>query len=161
MTIRHPALDAVEAALEQGDLYEGLRVLARRTPHRFTGMYRYAGDMLRNVALIDKFAPELRQGGDVTMGDAYCGMVRDLDLRDGFAFGDASCDARFARKGGSPVMSYCGVMVRTPSGEPFGTLCHFDLLPCDVPFHDLDLLHAAAPHFLAAVVAGGLAPTPS
>jgi hypothetical protein len=31
-----------------------------------------------------------------------------------------------------------------PSCAPYGTLCHFDLVPCDVPVPELAMMEAAA-----------------
>ena len=40
--------------------------------------------------------------------------------------------------------SYCGVLLWTASGTAFGTLCHFDVVPCDVPSQEIALMEAAA-----------------
>jgi hypothetical protein len=129
--------------LESKGLHEGLRLLNNRTPHRFTGIYRYDGDMLRNLHLVDALTPELRTGADVPMGDAYCAIVGDT--REPLVFEDARRDVRFTHKERSPVVCYCGVLLRDERGEPFGTLCHYDVMPCEAPTHDIPLLEAAAP----------------
>jgi len=43
------------------------------------------------------------------------------------------------------VLSYYGVLLRHAEGWPFGTLCHFDLMPCTIPVNELPLMEAAAP----------------
>lgn len=145
-----------EATLDSAGVHAALVFLNKRTSHRFTGIYRYDGEMLRNVALVDKFAPDARTGGDVTMGDAYCALVRDADLGDELVFEDAADDPRFEPKPGSPVVSYCGVLLRDEAGKPFGTLCHYDVRRCQAPSHDTALLHAAGPRLLERLRTNGL-----
>jgi hypothetical protein len=67
-------LAAFRVALRDG-LHTALRYLNSRTPHRFTGVYRYDGEVLRNMALFDRSAPETQRGIDIPMADAYCANV--------------------------------------------------------------------------------------
>lgn len=146
---RTPAIDEFERTLDQQGVHAALRFLNARAPHRFTGIYRYDGDVLRNVGLVDKYEPALRTGDDVKMCDAYCALVRDLKVVGGLEFVDASDDPRLAHKPDSPVVSYGGVLIHDEDGAAFGTLCHFDVKRCEAPFHDVDLLQAAAPMLFA------------
>ena len=138
-----PELDEVLKFLESGGVHEALRYLNSRTPHRFSGIYRYDGEILRNEALFDRDAPGLRRGDDVAMVDAYCAIVGQSQQP--LEFGDIPTDKRIAVKTG-PVVSYCGVLIRSEDGAPFGTLCHFDPLPCQVRSSDIPLPEAIAPH---------------
>ncbi len=56
-------------------LHAALGYLNSRTPHRFTGIYRYDQDMVRNVALFDRFDHSLTKGTDVPRTSAYCTIV--------------------------------------------------------------------------------------
>ena len=125
-----------------------LRFLNDRTPHRFTGMYRYDGDMLRNISLFDRYAPETVRGDDIALDDAYCSVVKETG--EFLAFDDARTDGRFPYTPQSPVMSYCGVLLRDANGNPFGALCHFDPEPCQPRISDVPLLEAAGPLLVAA-----------
>ena len=58
---------------------------------------------------------------------------------------DASCDPRFSHKPGSAVVSYCGALIRDRNGNPFGTLCHFDVLRCEPNPSELVFLDEVAP----------------
>ena len=49
------------------------------------------------------------------------------------------------------MASYCGVLLRDSEGAPFGTLCHFDLVPCEVPASEMPLMEAAAIELMAAM----------
>ena len=124
-------------------LHDGLRFLNARTPHRYTGIYRYDGDMLRNVYLYDQFSPSVCKGADVKMVDAYCALVGQRQATVEFA--DINAEKSIAVKADSPVVSYSGALIRDDHGEPFGTLCHFDTKPSQARMSDVPLLEAIAP----------------
>ena len=128
-----------------------LRFLNGRTPHRFTGVYRYDGAMLRNMALYDRSNPELLRGIDIPLCDAYCSNVRRS--REPLEFDDAKNDSRFPYLPGSPVVCYSGVLISMPDGTPYGTLCHYDIKSCESRKSDIPLLQACAPRILAALQA--------
>lgn len=136
------ALAELTDVLEEGGVHAALRYLNSRTPHRFTGVYRYDGAMLRNECLFDRHAPEALRGDDVAAEDAYCSMLSGR--AEPLEFADVANDADVAVKPGSPVISYCGALITTPEGEPFGSLCHFDFLPCQSRTSDAPLLEQAA-----------------
>jgi hypothetical protein len=131
----------VRKALEGEGVPAALRLLNARTPHRFTGVFRFDGDMLRNVFLVDRYDPVSTHGQDVPLADSYCGIVgaqlAPLEIL------DIQSDGRFVAKPG-PVVSYCGVMIRSEEGKPYGTLCHFDVKPCQQRSSDIPLLQEAA-----------------
>lgn len=130
-------------ALREGGLQAGLAWLNGRTPYRFTGMYRYDGDTLRNVALFDRWTPDARQGADAPMAETFCAILRDsgewLEVDDG------PNDARFPWMRDNAVVCYCGALLRDEQGQPWGTVCHFDLQRCQPVRGEVDLLLAAAP----------------
>jgi hypothetical protein len=145
--------------LESGGIHEALRYLNSRTPHRFSGIYRYDGEILRNEALFDRDAPDVRRGDDVPMADAYCAIVGERRVP--LEFGDIHTEYRITIKPGSSVVSYCGVLIESEDGAPFGTLCHFDLLPCEERINDIPLLEATAPYIFKALEAGELRNPPA
>lgn len=140
-------LSKLKRILREQGVHAVLKVLNSRTPHRFTAIYRYDPPTLRNVLLVDAFDPELRTGGDVAMADAYCVMVGRE--RRSIVFDDAACDPRFAQLPNSPVVCYCGVLLSTSDGVPFGTLCHYDVARCDVNTNDVTVLEAIAPSIMS------------
>lgn len=148
MSIITPELAAFRTALREG-VHAALRYLNNRTPHRFSGVYRYDGEMLRNVALFDRFEPEQQRGIDIPMADAYCANVGRS--REPLEFADAKGDGRFAYLSGSPVVCYSGVLISSPGGVPYGTLCHYDVQHCETRTSDIPLLKAAAPFIYEAV----------
>lgn len=137
-------------------LHDGLRFLNARTPHRYTAIYRYDGDMLRNVALYDQFAPSVCKGDDVELNDAYCSVVGQR--KSGVEFADIRDDDSIPTKPNSDVVSYCGALITDDHGEPFGTLCHFDTRPSRTRLSELPILEAIAPLIYTALE-GGDAPS--
>lgn len=137
------AVEEVRARLQEAGLHGALAFLNARTPHRFTGVYRYDGEILRNEALYDRSSPEQLRGDDVPMPLAYCALVGERG--DGLMFADAREDPRIAWKPGSPVVSYCGAVLRDESGRPYGTVCHFDLHRCEPNVSELEQLDEVTP----------------
>ena len=128
--------------LRREGLHAALRYLNGRTPHRFTALYRYDGDTMRNVALYDRTDPALERGFDVGVADAYCATVAKRGKA--FEFRDTSLLASDERHAANPVVCYCGVLVPASDGAPWGTLCHFDFQPCQMRTSDIPLLEAVA-----------------
>lgn len=141
---------AFEDVLHRTGLHGALRFLNGRTPHRFTGVYRYDGALLRNVSLFDQFNPQKLQGDDAPLGNTFCSLVPRFD--GALAFAQASLDARLPHVD-TPVVSYCGVQLRDADGVALGTLCHFDLKPCEPRTSDLQFLEALAPLLQRAIMA--------
>ncbi|MEO8061952.1 MAG: hypothetical protein ABI821_04300 [Pseudomonadota bacterium] len=148
MPIPPPDLDEFRMALRDG-MHAALRYLNNRTPHRFTGVYRYDGEMLRDMALFDRSDPEKLHGTDIPLANAYCANVGRN--REPLEFADAKRDGRFPYLADSPVVCYSGVLISSPDGVPYGTLCHYDILHCETRVSDIPLLKAAAPLIYEAV----------
>ena len=144
MTTAPSDLDRFQDALARDGLHGALQYLNGRTPYRYTGVYQFDGDTLRNVMLFDRWDPELKSGADAPMRETFCAIV--LQQGDGLEVSDGGTDDRFPWMSGNAVVCYCGALIRDDQGQAFGTLCHFDLQRCDPPQSELALLRAAAPH---------------
>lgn len=135
-----PELQEFSTLLQAQGVHAALEYLNRRTPHRYTGIFRFDGDTLRNEALFDRYQPDLKRGDDVPMAVTYCSLVgreqAPLEIL------DAASDPR-AQEIQTPVISYCGVLIRDDEGNPFGSLCHYDTQRCQVRTTDMPLLEAA------------------
>ena len=128
-----------------------LRYLNARTSHRFTGLYAFDGDILRNVALFDREHPENTRGADAPIHETYCSMVGALGRT--VTIADATVDHRVAaHPARDAVVSYCGALVRGGDGVPLGTLCSFDIEARPVPSAQIPLLEAVAPLLAGAIV---------
>ncbi|HEY8355951.1 MAG TPA: hypothetical protein VIL30_00715, partial [Ramlibacter sp.] len=120
------ALGEIEHELARRGLLGALQVLNARVPHRFTGVYRLDGPLLRNVALADKHLHlepvDLRV---VPFKDSFCQFA----LRDGlFLTCESGNDERLVGHPYSGVVGcYVGVPIARADGAMAGTLCHFDL----------------------------------
>lgn len=134
----------VRSCLARPDVHAALDYLNGRTAYRFTGLYRFEGGTLRNVALFDRWVPRQKKGADAPLDQTFCGIVRDageLEVQYG------PTDPRFPWMQQNAVVCYCGTLVRDGDGEPLGTLCHFDVQRCEQSSSELALLRAAAPLF--------------
>ena len=132
---------AFAALLHQQGVHAALGYLNHRTPHRYTGVWRFDGDMLRNEVLFDRKMPDVRQGADAPMAATYCSLVGRDEAP--VQILDATVDPQ-ALGIETPVISYCGALVRDGQGKAFGTLCHYDLQRCQERTTDQPLLTAAA-----------------
>ncbi len=141
-----------EKLLVSQGVEEALRFLNNRTPHRFTGLYRIDPPLLRNLHLVDAESPERVKGDDAPLEETLCAVVGREEQS--FTVEDSRSDERLAdHPARDKVISYCGVPLRDQQGRTFGTLCHYDLVPCDIPVAEMPFLEAAAA-LLAAAVAG-------
>lgn len=126
----------------EGGLREGLRFLNLRTPHRYTGVFRFDGEMLLNVGMVDKWDTAVEKGLDVPLATAYCAHLRQTGAP--LLVEDGSRDPRVPWMAGNPIVSYCGAVILDDRGEPWGALCHFDEQPCQAKDSDMPLIVAAA-----------------
>ncbi|RFP63413.1 hypothetical protein D0N36_19525 [Hymenobacter lapidiphilus] len=140
------------ALLQQQGVHAALAYLNYRTPHRYTGVWRFDGDMLRSEALFDRKMAAVRQGADAPMAATYCSLVGRTEAP--VQILDATVDPQ-ALGIDTPVISYCGALIRDGEGRPFGTLCHYDLQRCQERTTDQPLLAAAAQLLYEHMHAGG------
>lgn len=143
-----PSLEQLLDALRTDGLRAALRVLNSRTPHRFTGIYHYDQEVLRNVALFDRWDPLVQRGADAPMMETFCAIVPSQGI--GLEVRDGPNDDRFPWMQSNPVVCYCGALIRDDSGAPWGTLCHFDVRRCDVASSYLEDLIEAGPYLYGA-----------
>ena len=136
-------LDALRTALSQGGPAAVLAYLNQGVPHRYTAIYRFDGELLRNVFLCDKL-DEVRPDFllAVPFKHSFCQFV----LRDqAFRTEDSRQDKRLD---GNPyqgvVISYHSVPLTTPDGALWGTMSHFDMKSHPLTDDEFQLLEGAA-----------------
>ena len=134
-------LQEFKGALESSGVHGALGYLNKRTPHRYTGIYRYDGETLRSLAIYDRYDPNVQKGEDAPMAATYCSLLQEQQALE---ITDATEDARVKDIVITPVTSYCGVLIRDSDGKPFGSLCHFDMKRCQERLTDFPLLESAA-----------------
>ena len=105
MAETHPAaaFDATRAIARE-DLHGVLARLNARVPFRFTGVYRFDGALLRNVALFDRLDPDLPRGCDAPLGETYCAITGRMN--DALLVSDGRRDPRYAWMRANAVISY-------------------------------------------------------
>ena len=139
----------VEAALSRGELRVALKALNAAAGLRYTAVYRFDGETLTSLALFDRDAIGVQIWPDIPVRDSYCTFLRRQLV---FVTEDAAHDPAVA---GHPkqgvVFSYCGAALRGPDGKPWGSLCHFDLVPHTVSPTDVAVLERVAPAFYSAL----------
>jgi hypothetical protein len=135
---------AFAPALGQCDLRQLLRHLNALVPHRFTGVYRFEPGWVMSVALWDRENPTLETGANVKMKESYCWLT-GLD-QSCFVIEDACVDPRLvAHAARDEVRAYAAVVLRDRQLVPWGTLCHFDFQPRQVPAGTIDQLELYRP----------------
>ncbi|MBC6608688.1 hypothetical protein H8B13_17810 [Hymenobacter sp. BT188] len=136
-------IEQFSSLLERHGIHTALQYLNSRTPHRYTGVFRFEGDQLRNEALYDRRDPiNVVHGPDAPLEASYCILL--TRQQSPLEITDASTDPRLSHLTNKPVLSYCGVLIRDNAGKPFGSLCHFDVERCQERTTDLPLMQAAA-----------------
>lgn len=129
------------------------------TEHRFTAMYRFDDERLRNLYFYDRERPAVESCPDIPVLASYCVFVRAS--RHTFVTPDSVADGRV---GGHPkrleVRSYCGVPLVDEAGRMFGTVCHFDPRPLPISGESVALMEALAPLLAAGPAEPRAAPDP-
>lgn len=131
--------------LRDGGLHAALAYLNERTRYRFTGLYRVEPPLLRNIGLFDRENPGIDVSGGVTrLEESYCSLTSSAAAP--FMVQDAQSDERLVMHAArDSVLCYVGVPIRLPGGQPWGTLCHFDLRPRLLVTDELGALTTVAP----------------
>lgn len=118
-------------ALEADGLWAAMRWLNDRVPYRFTAIFAFDGDMLRNICLIDKENQNITNCSDQPITESYCMYVHHSG--EPFGVEEASRDRRVAvHPKRQNVQSYYGIPLFGSKGEMLGTVCHFDSIPVRV-----------------------------
>ena len=117
-----------EAALKNEGLIGALRLLNQKTDHQFTGIYRYNGHKLENIALYDRMDASVSQAGHVPLSVTYCSLLKELEVLEIL---DRQSDLRPEININTPVNAYCGILLKDKRGQPFGSLCHWDMVKTD------------------------------
>lgn len=114
------------------------------TDHRFTALYRFDADTLKNLYFFDREQPDVESCSDIPVMASYCVFVRSSGQT--FMTLDSLEDERVRdHPKRFEVRSYCGVPLVDEDGRMFGTICHFDFQPIPIREEDVALMEAIAP----------------
>ena len=151
LVLSNNELNELRFALRSG-IIAALRYLNARTPHRFTGIFQYDGDDVRNLFLVDREMQDAQPWAPFPTQESYCAIVQDTGAP--FITGNAHVDERIqTHPARNKVISYCGVPLRTEAGELYASLCHFDYKPIMFSDLDIDFVTEAAPYLVKALTA--------
>ena len=134
------ALTELLNALQCNGLDGGLAMLNKRVPHRFTAVFKLDGAIMRNVAIIDKLGEVVPDSlKAIPFENSFCQFV----LRDGsFTTQDSAADDRLGGHAYKGVLNtYVGLPITNSGGDLFGTLCHFDFPPLELPEAEFEFLN--------------------
>ena len=138
--------EALRSVLSDRGVIGGLALLNDRTDYRYTGIYKFDGDVMRAAYVFDRFAEHRSWLRAVPLNRSFCRYV----LQQGeFLITSASRDPRLH---GHPydglVESYYGRLLTREDGVPYGTFIHFDMEPRDMSKQELAFLHEVVPLFV-------------
>jgi GAF domain-containing protein len=121
----------------------GLIFLNKLTSHRFTALYRFDGELLRNLFFFDRENPGQVSSPEIPILASYCVFVRDSG--ETFNVSNSEEDERVA---GHPkrlqIRAYIGVPLLDEDGKMFGTICHFDVQPRPIEEENVQLMEQMA-----------------
>lgn len=113
------------------------------TEHRFSALYRFENQQLRNLYFYDRENPEIETTDEIPVTASYCVFLRETGQL--FHTSDAMRDDRVrTHPKREKVQAYCGVPVLDAEGKLFGSICHFDLEPRIISDDDVNLMEAVA-----------------
>jgi GAF domain-containing protein len=139
-------IQALQAALEAGAVVGGLKYLNARTPYRCSSIYRFEGNVVRNMYLYDRKGEGVPSLDAVPFGDSFCQYVISGN---GFATTNSAADERLD---GNPyrgvVASYVGLPLTAQHGTLYGTFCHYDFEERTLDASEHSFLQAAVPLFM-------------
>ena len=112
------------------------------TSHRFSALYQFAGEALRNLYFFDRENPEIETLEEIPVTASYCVFVRNSGAM--FHTSDALRDERVRdHPKQEQIRAYCGVPVLDQNGKLFGSICHFNVTPAVILDVDVALMEAA------------------
>ena len=137
------ARDRLRDVLASHGPRDALAYLNSLTSQRFSSLYRFSGEELRNVTFFDRESPGQLNSDTIPVLASYCVFVRDSQTR--FDTAESLADRRLdGHPKQAQVQSYCGVPLRDRYGHMFGTVCHFDFKPGRLGDRDVALMELLA-----------------
>ena len=101
-----------------------LNFLNSRTTFRYTGIFRWEGDMVRTICLFDRNGEKVPSSPTVRLDDTFCQFVTEAS---NFITTESANDERLMKfKNRDAMDSYVGLPLLREPGDIYGTLCHFD-----------------------------------
>lgn len=150
MITQQKTVNTFQELLKTAGVHAALQFLNSTSQYRFTSVFRFEGELLRNLYLIDRENPRIERCPDSLVSESYCVFVRKTAKP--FLLNDSLQDDRVE---GHPkqkaVQSYCGIPLLDENGKLFGTICHFDLKPISFTQAEVCLIDEIAPFLVRAI----------
>ncbi len=143
---REDQLIAFDKTLTWGGVLPALALLNDRTCFRYSAIYRHEGDVMRTIHLFDRLGNSRATLRTVPIERTFCDYV----VRDGqFVTRDSSQDSRVMGHAYAGVVNaYVGLALYRPTGEVYGSFCHFDSEVRDIAPQELLFLREVVPLFM-------------
>jgi hypothetical protein len=120
-----------KARLTTDGLWAAMKCLNESVPYRFSAVFAFEGDSLRNVCLVDKEDPNTTNCSDQPITQSYCVYIHRSHER--FGVEHAMLDKRVAEHPKRrSFQCYYGIPLFDVNGKVIGTVCHFDKEPVHV-----------------------------
>lgn len=133
-----------KATIKADGLLAAMRWINDGAPYRFTAIFAFDGDMLRNICLVDKQNADITHCPNQPITDSYCIYIHRSGER--FSVEEAMLDRRVD---GHPkrrsYQCYYGIPLLGSDGKLRGTVCHFDSSPVRVTDDVVAVLDDLAP----------------
>ncbi len=124
-------------------IQSGLQYLNSLSQHRYTGLFLFDGNMLKNTFIFDRQSAFQTLFPEKPASHSYCLNVKHSGQP--FRVDNAPLDQRVQdHPSRDAVRSYCGVPLRDRDGTIFGTLCHFSLDPCHSKDEEIQMMQTFA-----------------
>ena len=119
------AADRFRAIIVADGLWAAMRGLNAMSSYRFTAVFAFDGDLLRNLCLVDREDSNVKSCADQPITESYCIFIQ----RSGKLF-SLEHALRDKRADGHPkqrsYQCYYGIPLVGRNGKLLGTVCHFD-----------------------------------
>jgi GAF domain-containing protein len=130
--------------LQTDGLRAAMQWLNDRVPYRFTAIFAFDGDMLRNICLIDKENQDTATCSDQPITESYCMYIHRS--HETFSVEETLLDGRVTlHPKRQSVQCYYGSPLFDSKGRILGTVCHFDNMPIPVTEDVATVLDELAP----------------
>ncbi len=137
------AYGELKAILKIKGVRPALIFLNALTDHRFSAIYQFEKETLRNLYFYDRENPEVESIEEIPVTASYCVFLRETGVL--FHTSDALRDERVrTHPKREKVLAYCGVPLLDTKGALFGSICHFDFEPRVIPDKDVDLMESVS-----------------
>jgi hypothetical protein len=145
-TSSHDAMAQFREAVANGGVAKALEFLNARTAYRYTAIFRFEGDVMRNIWLYDRLGEDGATFASVPLGDSFCQYVM---AENGFSTPDSGSDERLASHAYRGILnSYVGLPLCREAGSIYGTFCHFDFNQQTLPDNEIPFLESVTPELM-------------